>query len=157
MKRTMRRVTATFLVTGILLLPSTHAAAAPEHVTQDATQNRLAFDYDASSGTITSRSSFRRASRDEVRFEIGIVESDGYGAGLTGKLRLRLEGDAAVTYDGWFEITITDDSGDVVFRQSRPATIQLKPRPGCRKDALTYKVDLPSGSYEASGIFEQEA
>ena len=157
MKRVMRTATATFLVTGIFLLPSSPVVAAPEQVTEDSTQNRFVFDYDASSGTVTGRSSYRRANRDAVRFEVGVVESDGCGVGLTGKLRLRLEGDEAVTYDGWFQITITDDSEDVIFRQSRPTTIQLQPKPGRRKGAITYKFDLPSGSYEASGTFEQEA
>lgn len=156
MRRSMNKTAAAVLISGTIALTAQGAMAASRSVGRDATDNRLDFEYDASTGTVTERSSYRRASRDAVRFEVGVVEADGYGSGLNGKLRLRLEGDRAVTYDGWFEITITDESGEVAYREARPATIQLKPRPGHRKAAISYRLDLPSGDYEASGSFEQD-
>ena len=150
----LRLATAALLVASIGLSNVPQAFATDGSAGEDSTENRFTFDYDASSGEVTARSSYRRARRDPVRFEVGVSESEGYGSGLTGKLLLRLEGERPVTYDGWFEITITDSSDEIVFRRVVPRRIELEPRPGRRKAAIAFRFDLPSGEYEASGTFE---
>ncbi len=130
------------------------AAAAPVSVQQDGTDNRLRFTYDRDPGTFARQSSSRRSDEGAVRFEVAVSESEGYGAGLVGRLRLRLEGERAHLYEGWFALTVTDDQGDVAYTRTVPATIHLKPRPGERKASLTFRFDLPSGRYEAAGEFE---
>src|SRR5687768_12095102 len=147
MKAALKAIGLGVLSAAIALAPAhAPAFAEPSSVEQDKTDNQLTFSYDAGSGTLTGESSYRRAESGAVRFEVAVAESEGYGAGVVGKLRLRLEDDHAYLYDGWFELRVTNTSGESVYVRTRPATIHLKPRPGQRRASLAFKFDLPSGT-----------
>lgn len=155
----MRFIKATSLMaTAAALAIAAHgnAVASPTYVQADRTENRLSFSYDSSEGEIASQGSKQRGDHDEpVRFTVAMYEAEGSGAGLIGKLKLRLEGESKTVYDGWFTFVVTNADGDVAFRRSRPAHVVLTPRPGMKRASVTYRFDLPSGSYSAEGMFEK--
>jgi hypothetical protein len=156
---TMRYLKATSLLAAAIamaIIGHSAALADPTHVETDRTENQLSFSYDSSEGEIGSQGSRSLSDRDEpVRFTVAVQEGEGSGAGLIGKLKLRLEGNSKTVYDGWFTLVVTDHEGDVAFQRSRPAHIVLTPRPGMRRAKVTYRFDLPSGSYSAEGSFEK--
>ena len=84
-----------------------------------------------------------------------VRETDDAGSGLQGRLRLRLNGDHATIYDGWFSFRVTTTEGRVAFQRLRPANIRLRPQPGQRRATLSFRFDLPSGSYNAAGYFRK--
>lgn len=133
------------------------ALSQPASVEEERTDNNLSFTYDEASGEIGSQTSSRKSTRaDQVSFEVQVTEADDAGPGLTGKLKLRLDGDQHTVYDGWFSMKVTEAGGDVYYQRFRPATIHLRPRPGQRTAALIFRFDLPSGSYRAIGSFSTE-
>lgn len=142
----------------LLSLLGPHATAHPTTVDTDRTDNSMSFTYDADSGEMTTATWSRRTTRgdDKVDFEVGIRESEDAGSGLIGKLTLRLDGDHRTVYDGWFSLKVTTSDGDVAFHRQRPATIRLEPQPGRRRATLTFRIDVPSGSYKAAGSFKSE-
>lgn len=143
------------LISAIALLGGQPATAGPTHVRSDRTENEIAFSYDASSGDIGTETSSQRDAHEElVRFKVVVRESEDSGTGLIGKLKLRLEDDANVVYDGWFTLIVTGEDGRVAFQRSRPAHIRLTPQPGMSRAAITYRFDLPTGAYTAAGTFE---
>ena len=138
-----------------LLLSLVPAAFAHPAASEGRTDNDVSFTYESDSGTMPSETSSRRKSdQDGVDFKVKVDESDDSGSGLIGKLRLRLDGEEHATYDGWFSFKVTGEDGEVAFKRMRPATIQLRPQPGHRKASLTFRFDLPSGNYYATGYYE---
>lgn len=156
----MRSLKATAMVAAAAALAAIvgqgSAVASPTYVQADRTENQLSFSYDSSDGEIGSQASKQRGEHDEpVRFTVAVREAEDTGAGLIGKLTLRLEGESKTVYDGWFTFVVTDADEGVAFQRSRPAHIVLTPRPGMKRAAVTYRFDLPSGSYSVEGNFEQ--
>ena len=156
----MRSLKATTLVATATALAAImvhgSAVAAPTYVQEDRTENRLSFSYDSSDGEIGSQGSKQRSEHDEpVRFTVALQEAEDTGTGLIGKLRLRLDGGSKTVYDGWFTFVVTDADGNISFQRSRPAHVVLTPRPGMKRAAVTYRFDLPSGTYSAEGTFEK--
>lgn len=137
------------------VLPLSPSIAAPTVIESDRSDNLVTFAYDSDTGEKTSDSTWtRKGGNDDVLFRVAIIETEDSGTGLLGKLALRLEGDQAVRYDGWFALRVVDDSGDVTFYRSRPSDITLRPRPGLRRAAVRFRFDVPSGTHTASGSFE---
>lgn len=151
----MQRVAVT-VAASLLVVTVVPAAASTTKVQRDATDNEVSFTYDSDSGEMPEETSRRSTRDDQVEFKIVIREGEDAGSGLVGKLKLRLDGDNRTVYDGWFTMSVRDENGDVAFERSRPANIRLQPRPGMRRAALTFRFDLPSGSYEAAGTFERD-
>jgi hypothetical protein len=155
----MRYLKATSLLaagTALAIITQGSAVAGPTYVQSDRTENQLSFTYDSSEGEIGSQASKQRGDHDEpVRFTVAVYEAEDTGAGLIGKLRLRLEGDSKTVYDGWFTLVVTDDDGSMAFQRSRPAHIVLTPQPGMKRAAVTYRFDLPTGTYSAEANFER--
>lgn len=153
----MQRIVGLIAASACLVLASPlNAGAQPVEVEAERTDNEVSFTYDETNGEIGTQTSRRETARDDqVSFEVSIVESDGAGPGLIGKLKLRLDGDQHTIYDGWFALKVVDD-GTVFYQRFRPAEIHLRPRPGQRTAAITFRFDLPSGSYRALGTFESE-
>jgi hypothetical protein len=147
------------LIAGALMsaLAIPHAAAHNESPKQDRSDNVITFEYEKA-GEIVSQASSRRWSRgDEIDFEVIVKEARDSGPGLKGTLRLRLVGDHAKTYDGWFALKVTAEDGEVAYHRTRPATISLGPEPGRRVAWMNYRFDLPGGSYEATATFERDS
>jgi hypothetical protein len=155
----MRYLKATALMaagTALAIIIQGSALAGPTYVQSDRTENQLSFSYDSSKGEIGSQASKQRGDHDEpVRFSVAVYETEDTGAGLAGKLRLRLEGETKTVYDGWFTLVVTDDDGSVAFRRSRPAHIVLTPQPGMKRAKVTYRFDLPTGTYSTEANFER--
>ena len=153
----MRKVTvaAVASVSVLALLPAT-GVAQPVQVAAERTDNEFSFTYDEANGEIgTATSSRETRAGDDVSFEVFIVEADGAGPGLLGKLKLRLDGDQHTVYDGWFSLKV-GSGGSVYYQRLRPAEIHLRPRPGQRTATITFRFDLPTGNYRATGTFESE-
>jgi hypothetical protein len=149
-----RHVLITGALLGVLAPPAAAHNASPE---KDHSDNVVAFDYEAS-GEIVSQTSSRRWHRgDEIDFQVVVKEARDSGPGLKGTLRLRLVGDHAKTYDGWFALRVTDDDGQVAYRRARPAMISLRPEPGRRLVWMNFRFDLPTGSYEAIATFARDS
>jgi len=124
-------------------------------VEKDNTDNRFAFEYEAGSGEIESETSSERSSRnDSVYFRVAVRETEDSGSGLLGRLTLRLDGDDHTVYDGWFDLHVESETGDVAFHRTRPISVHLRPQPGQRRATLRFRLDLPSGEYTAAGSFE---
>ena len=139
----------------LALLPTT-GIAQPVEVAAERTDNEFSFTYDEANGEIgTATSSRETGGGDDVSFEVLVVEADGAGPGLLGKLKLRLNGDQHTIYDGWFSLKVSS-GGSVYFQRLRPAEIHLRPRPGQRTAMITFRFDLPTGNYRAVGTFESE-
>ena len=153
----MHRIAGLVSVSACLLLAlPNHVLAQPVEVTTERTDNDVSFSYDETDGEISTQTSRRETTRDDqVSFEVSILEADDAGPGLVGKLKLRLDGDQHTIYDGWFALKVSDD-GTVYYQRFRPAEIHLRPRPGQRTAAITFRFDLPSGTYRAVGTFERE-
>ena len=153
----MRTIVAPLVTAGLMLLTMPAVVSAqPVEVTEERTDNDVSFTYDESSGEIGTQTSRREFSRDDqVSFEVAIVEADDAGPGLIGRLKLRLDGDQHTIYDGWFALKVSSD-GSVYYQRFRPAEIHLRPRPGQRTAAITFRFDLPSGDYRAIGTFDGE-
>lgn len=156
MRIKMQRVAMTVAVSSLFVMAAAPAAAQTTQVQSDITDNEVSFTYDSDSGEMPEETSRRTPRGDEVEFKIVVREGEDAGSGLVGKLKLRLDGDHRLVYDGWFTLSVRDESGDVAFERSRPSNIRLQPRPGMRRAALTFRFDLPSGSYEAAGTFERD-
>jgi hypothetical protein len=151
-KLKLSRVLVTGALLAVLATPANAHNATPK---QDRSDNVVAFDYETSGEIVTQTSSRRWHRGDEVDFQVIVKEARDSGPGLKGTLRLRLVGDHAKTYDGWFALKVT--AGDeVVYRSVRPATIALRPEPGRRLAWLNFRFDLPAGSYEATAHFESD-
>ena len=155
----MRYLKATALIaagTALAVMVQGSALAGPTYVQSDRTENQISFSYDSSEGEIGSQGSRQRGDHDEpVRFTVAVYEAEDTGAGLVGKLKLRLEGETKTVYDGWFTLLVTEDDGSVAFQRSRPAHIVLTPQPGMKRAQVTYRFDLPTGTYSAEATFER--
>lgn len=137
------------------VLPASTSMAAPTVVEQDRSDNLVSFAYDSDTGEKNFDSTWtRKGGNDDVLFRVAVIETEDSGSGLLGKLMLRLEGDDAVRYDGWFALHVVDESGYVSFHRAKPSQITLRPRPGLRRAAVRFRFDVPSGTHEASGSFE---
>lgn len=132
--------------------------AGPLDVDRDRTDNGYSFTYDAIEGEIgEAASSIRFDRRDPVSFIIYVREnqrSDEVGKRLRTGLSVALSKDRAVRYDGTFWFEITDPAGTVIHSDSREMRVVLRPKPGKRKESMSFVFDLPSGSYHATGFFE---
>ena len=149
------RVVATLLMSGSLLAGPAPAQAKVVQDNARTSDNRIAFEYDEASGTITSHTSTRRPQTDpNVDFRVLVHETTDGGPGLLGKLKLRLNGDEHTVFDGWLCLAIEDGDGDPAFTEHRPVSIHLRPQPGMRRAVLRFRFDLPSGDYTAVGDFE---
>ena len=136
-------------------LPLSPAYAGPIVVESDQSDTMTKFTYDAATGEKVSDSNWTRdGGNDGVFFKVVILETEDSGSGLLGKLALRLDGDKAEKYDGWFALRLVDDSGDVTFHRARPSEITLRPQPGLRRAVVRFRFDVPSGTYTASGAFD---
>lgn len=136
-------------------LPIASVQAAPIVVESDRSDTLMKFTYDSTSGEKASDSTWTRdGGNDEVLFRVSVLETEDSGSGLLGKLLLRLDGDKAERYDGWFALRLVDDSGDVTFHRARPSEITLRPQPGLRRAVVRFRFDVPSGTYTASGAFD---
>lgn len=154
MKRTITTI-AVVLGMASSLFPLSSAAAHPVRVNEDRTDNVFSFSYDSSSGEMPSQSArTQRETEDNVTFTVWVREAEDSGSGLIGKLKLRLNGDHRTIYNGWFTLKIVDADGNVAFQRSRPANLQLYPRPGMRRATIPFRFDLPSGSYDATATFK---
>lgn len=137
------------------VIPASQAMASPTIAEHDRSDNLVKFTYDSQSGDKTWESTWTRDGGSEnVMFRVAVVETEDSGSGLLGKLSVRLDGEEAVKYDGWFALRLVDDSGDVTFHRARPSEIVLRPRPGLRRAVVRFRFDVPSGTYTASGAFE---
>jgi len=132
------------------------ATAHPITVPEDRTENVTSFSYESATGNITSERTDRQNADQDVTFTVAVRETEDAGSGLLGRLRLRLNGDHRTIYNGWFTLKIRDAEGNVAFHKSKPANVQLYPKPGMRRASLVYRFDLPAGSYEAVGTFRSE-
>jgi hypothetical protein len=159
--RFLPRVTAIGVLALLVAFGPTVVFAAPWVVEQDRTDNGYSFTYDATEGKIgDAASSIRIDRRDPVSFVIYVREnkhSDEVGERLRTRLSVGLSRDRTVRYDGTFSFEITDRAGSVVYTDSRELKIVLRPKPGERKEALSFVFDLPSGTYDATGYFETDA
>ena len=153
-----RAVTAVSLALLVALAPGL-VFAEPLEMERDRTDNGYSFTYDASKGEIVdAASSIRFDRRDPVSFVIYVREntkSDVVGERLRTRLSVALNKDRAVRYDGTFSFEITDSAGTVVYSDSRELKVVLRPKPGQRKESMSFVFDLPSGSYNSSGLFER--
>ena len=148
--RSMSLVLCTLLAFSAIPPAGAHGRAARDR----ASDNEVSFTYDEGSGAITRRSSEESGSRKAVAFLVGISEAEGTGSGLVGRIKLRLRGDDPVTFDGWFTLDVTTSEGSPAFNRQRPATIVLRPQPGQRRATLTFRFDVPSGTYDAAAAFD---
>lgn len=155
------RLTVSVALALLVAIVPTVVSAAPLVVEQDRTDNGYSFTYDATEGKIgDAASSIRFDRRDPVSFIIYVREnktSEEVGTRLRTRLSIGLNKDRVVRYDGTFSFEISDSVGTVVYTDSRDLKIILRPKPGERKDALSFVFDLPSGSYNATGYFERDA
>lgn len=156
MKRTIATiVTALGIASSVLPMPQ--ASAHTIRPQEDRTDNVFSFSYDSSDGHMPSERSRQTSSQsveDDVTFTVLVREAEDAGSGLIGKLKLRLNDDHRTVYNGWFTFKVVDSDGEVSFQRARPANLQLYPRPGMRRASITFRFDLPSGSYQATGSFE---
>lgn len=145
------------LVSGALLsaaLPVSPSMAAPTYVESDRSDNLVKFTYDSESGEKASDSTWTRdGGSEDVLFRVAVLETEDSGSGLLGRLSLRLDGDKATKYDGWFILRLVDDSGEVSYHRARPSEFVLRPQPGLRRVTLRFRFDVPSGTYTASGAY----
>ncbi len=155
MRFTVRSIALALGVCSVVALGST-AGAHPITVGEDQTENVVSFEYDSASGDITSEGNKRRPADEDVTFTVAIRETEDTGSGLMGRLRLRLNGDHRTVYNGWFTLKIKDAENNVAYKRSKPANVQLYPRPGMRRASVPFRFDLPTGSYEATGSFRSE-
>lgn len=136
-------------------LPLSQAIASPTMAEHDRSDNLVKFTYDSQEGDKTWESTWTRdGGSDDVLFRVAVLETEDSGSGLLGKLSVRLDGDQAVKYDGWFALRLVDEAGDVTFHRARPSEIVLRPQPGLRRAVVRFRFDVPSGTYTASGAFE---
>ena len=139
----------------LLALSATLPAGAHGRTARDRrSDNEVRFRYDEESGAITRRASEESGPRKAVAFLVGISEAEGTGSGLIARIKLRLRGDDPVTFDGWFSIDVTSSNGEPGFSRHRPATIVLRPQPGQRRATLSFRFDVPSGTYDARAAFD---
>lgn len=137
------------------LMGASQAVASPTIAEHDRSDNLVKFTYDSESGDKTWESTWTRdGGSDEVLFRVGVIETEDSGSGLLGKLTLRLDGDDAVKYDGWFALRLVNEAGEVTFHRARPSEVVLRPQPGLRRAVVRFRFDVPSGTYTASGAFE---
>lgn len=152
LRRTAVIMSAALLSSVLSIAP---ALAAPTLVESDRSDTLMKLTYDASTGKKVSDSTWTRSGgNDDVLFRVVVVETEDSGTGLLGKLVLRLEGDKAHKYNGWFVLRLVDDSGNVAFHRALPSEIILRPKPGSRRSTIRFRFDVPSGSYTASGAFD---
>ncbi len=158
MKLPYRPILLGVLATLLTLCLTVGALAAPIVMSHDRSDNSYSFTYDAASGEIGDAGSGLRISRsDPVSFVIYIRENEGAEVGerLRAQLRLGLNKNQAVRYNGFFSFEITDSTGTVVYRDEVRKRIVLRPRPGERRARLGFLFDLPSGSYDSRGFFDR--
>lgn len=136
-------------------LPMSQSLAAPAVMERDRSDNLTSFDYDSETGEKASDSTWTRdGGSADVLFRVTVIETEDSGSGLLGKLTMRLDGDKAVRYDGWLALRLVDESGEVTFHRAQPSEIILRPQPGLRRAIVRFRVDVPTGTYTASGSFE---
>ncbi len=155
--RRFRRVAAAGLAVFALVI-AVPASAAPVVKRWDRSDNSVHFEYDAARGDIvlaTSGTRFRPG--DAVTFLALVEERNGAPAGrrLRGVLTLRLNGDHALVYRGWFGLRVLNSAGDLVLRRTKWRRIVLQPRRGERRAQIGFVFDLPSGAYDAVGRFRR--
>ncbi|HET7482116.1 MAG TPA: hypothetical protein VFK89_04575 [Actinomycetota bacterium] len=155
MRRILQGITAVALVLSALLMMSSPALATPKEVGIDRSDNEVTFGYDAPSGAIGSQTTSTRAGiNQDVTFTVTVDEAEGTGPGLIARVILRLDTDRGQIYDGWFSLHVADADGETAFHRARPRFVRLRPEPGCRRVALRYVFDLPTGDYEMTGTFQ---
>jgi len=155
MQSTLRSAAFAVVLSSFVVLGSPMAKAHPITVPQDRTENVVSFSYESSTGEIASERSDSQPTDEDVTFRVVVRETEDAGSGLLGRLRLRLNGDHRTIYNGWFALKVKDAQGKVAFHRSKPANVQLSPKPGMRRASLVYRFDLPAGSYEAVGTFRR--
>lgn len=149
-----RGIQALVLGLGLCLALSSVASAASIRLLRDRADNGFYFSYDGQAGQVTQAGSsllITRGSSDPVRF-ITSVQADPaapQGRRVTGIIRLALNGDRRVVYDGTFRFKVVGDGFTVV----RKVTKRVVLSPDHRRARVGFSFDLPSGDYSVEGRY----